>query len=155
MPIRFSVTNYFTSECRRQFWLQLRWEVRLDRFAYGGTQRIHMSHCHVTILCYCISYNFVIVTGNNPTIMQKIFVWFLGIIPASSLYKSTAGRYRPVSYPDGPITARYRFINNAYWDTRIYCLSAQGLSYTLIVNGYSGALTVRTTLPDTDNCQHL
>ena len=33
--------------------------------------------------------------------------------PASILYKSTAGRYRPVSYPDGPITARYRFIKNA------------------------------------------
>ena len=38
------------------------------------------------------------------------------IIPASILYKSKAGRYRPVSYPDGPITARYRFIKNAYWD---------------------------------------
>ena len=35
--------------------------------------------------------------------------------PASILYKSTAGRYRPVSYPDGPITAHYRFIKNAYW----------------------------------------
>ena len=35
--------------------------------------------------------------------------------PASILYKSTAGRYRPVSYPDGPISARYRFIKNAYW----------------------------------------
>ena len=32
------------------------------------------------------------------------------LIPASILYKSIAGRYRPVSYPDGPITARYRFI---------------------------------------------
>ena len=38
------------------------------------------------------------------------------VIPASILYKSIAGRYRPVSYPDGPITARYRFIKNAYWD---------------------------------------
>ena len=35
--------------------------------------------------------------------------------PASILYNSTAGRYRLVSYPDGPITARYRFIKNAYW----------------------------------------
>ena len=35
--------------------------------------------------------------------------------PASILYKSIAGRYRPVSYPNGPITARYRFIKNAYW----------------------------------------
>ena len=35
---------------------------------------------------------------------------------ASILYKSIAGRYRPVIYPDGPITTRYRFIKNAYWD---------------------------------------
>ena len=35
--------------------------------------------------------------------------------PVSILYKSIAGRYRPVSYPDGPITARYRFIKNADW----------------------------------------
>ena len=34
----------------------------------------------------------------------------------SILYKSTAGRYRPVSYPDGPITACCRFIKNASWD---------------------------------------
>ena len=34
---------------------------------------------------------------------------------ASILYKSIAGRYRPASYPDGPITARYRFIKNAFW----------------------------------------
>ena len=34
---------------------------------------------------------------------------------ASILYKSTAGRYRPVSYPDGPITARYRLLKNASW----------------------------------------
>ena len=38
-------------------------------------------------------------------------------IPVSILYKSTAGRYRPVSNPDGPITARCIFIKNAYWDT--------------------------------------
>ena len=29
-------------------------------------------------------------------------------VPASILYKSISDRYRPVSYPDGPITARYR-----------------------------------------------
>ena len=38
-------------------------------------------------------------------------------IPASILYKSTADRYQPVSYPDGPITARCRFIKNASWDS--------------------------------------
>ena len=36
-------------------------------------------------------------------------------LPDSIPYKSIAGRYRPVSYPDGPITARDRFIKNANW----------------------------------------
>ena len=40
---------------------------------------------------------------------------FRSSYPAGILYKSIAGRYRPVSYPDGPITARYRFLKNAYW----------------------------------------
>ena len=35
--------------------------------------------------------------------------------PVSILYKSIAGRYRPVRVADGLITARYRFIKNAYW----------------------------------------
>ena len=35
--------------------------------------------------------------------------------PASILYKSIAGRYRPVRVADGPITARCRFIKNANW----------------------------------------
>ena len=34
--------------------------------------------------------------------------------PVSILYKSIAGRYRPVRVADGPITARYRF--NASWE---------------------------------------
>ena len=34
--------------------------------------------------------------------------------PASILYNSIAGRYRPVRLADGPITARYRFIKNVY-----------------------------------------
>ena len=38
----------------------------------------------------------------------------LSFFPASILYKSIADRYRPVSYPDGPITARYKFIKTAY-----------------------------------------
>ena len=37
-------------------------------------------------------------------------------VPVSILYKSIAGRYRPVRVADGPITARYRFIKNASWD---------------------------------------
>ena len=36
-------------------------------------------------------------------------------IPVSILYKSIAGRYRPVRVADGPIMARCRFIKNASW----------------------------------------
>ena len=41
--------------------------------------------------------------------------------PVSILYKTIAGRYRPVRVADGPITARYRFIKNASWG-RLYVL---------------------------------
>ena len=41
---------------------------------------------------------------------KLLSVRLLSLNPVSILYKSIAGRYRPVSYPDGPITARYRFI---------------------------------------------
>ena len=64
-------------------------------------------------------------------------VHFVAAFPASILSKSTADRYRPVSYPDGPITARYRFIKNAYW---VYCiclslpLALRGLDVDLIVS---------------------
>ena len=37
------------------------------------------------------------------------------VYPVNSLYKSIAGRYRPVRVADGPITARYRFIKNVSW----------------------------------------
>ena len=40
---------------------------------------------------------------------------FVCNFPASILRKSTSGRHRPVSYPDGPMTARYRFTWNADW----------------------------------------
>ena len=36
--------------------------------------------------------------------------------PVSVLHKSIAGRYRPVRVADGPITARYRFMENASWN---------------------------------------
>ena len=48
------------------------------------------------------------------------------LYPASILYKSIAGRYRPVRYPDGPITARYRFIKNAYWAVTVCSSSSFG-----------------------------
>ena len=43
------------------------------------------------------------------------FHWCLGRVPVTILYKSIAGRYRPVRVADGSITARYRFIKNASW----------------------------------------
>ena len=48
---------------------------------------------------------------------QQTTIWNILLIfpqgdkfPASILYKSIAGRYRPLSYLDGPITARYSFM---------------------------------------------
>ena len=38
----------------------------------------------------------------------QVLADYLENYPASILRKSTSGRHRPVSYPDGPMTARYR-----------------------------------------------
>ena len=43
-------------------------------------------------------------------LITKYFLRSISIFrPASILRKSTSGRHRPVSYLDGPMTARYRF----------------------------------------------
>ena len=42
-------------------------------------------------------------------------LWLFTAYPVSIPHKSIAGRYRPVRVPDGPITARYRFMKNASW----------------------------------------
>ena len=55
-----------------------------------------------------LSYGLVL---RQPNISKCICYVF----PVSILYKSIAGRYRPVRVADGPITARYRFIKNASW----------------------------------------
>ena len=47
--------------------------------------------------------------------VRCLIVVLSGSCPVSILYKSIAGRYRPVRVADGPITARYRFIKNASW----------------------------------------
>ena len=60
--------------------------------------------------------------GPHQTVGPFSFFFFffflrrkISLIPASSFYKPIAGRYRPVSYPDGPIMARCRFMLNASW----------------------------------------
>ena len=55
-----------------------------------------------------------IATPSPPGPSLSIY-YSIQIFSQLAVYKSIAGRYRPVSYPDGPITARYRFIMNAYW----------------------------------------
>ena len=59
----------------------------------------------------------------------------------SILYKSIAGRYRPVSCPDGPITARYRFIKNAYWECSsfpILVVYGENVMVYLVLGNYYG-----------------
>ena len=55
------------------------------------------------------------------------------MVPVSILYKSIAGRYRPVRVADGPITARYRFIKNASWGVYDLSLGVTGRILSLIV----------------------
>ena len=61
-------------------------------------------------------------------------------IPVSILYKSIAGRYRPVRVADGPIMARYRFIKNASWGTAHAGVGEHDQRYMRVRMGKSGML---------------
>ena len=58
--------------------------------------------------------NIITLIDYSGTVMKLMthlpFLLKMDNVPVSILYESIAGRYRPVSYPDGPITARYRFM---------------------------------------------
>ena len=65
---------------------------------------------------YCLPSLHSLLYGNNALsdqdndlIFKAVQRYIVRTNPASILRKSTSGRYRPVSYPDGPMTARYRF----------------------------------------------
>ena len=67
--------------------------------------------CHFICFRFCECINCF--QGFLP--LESSYFHYSWCYQASILYKSIASRYLPVSYPDGPITARYRFIKNAYW----------------------------------------
>ena len=75
---------------------------------YSGVQRCCM------FLFFCLFFFFFVFFFFFCFFFFFSFLFF-GRYPVSILYKSTAGRYRPVRVADGPITARCRFIKNASW----------------------------------------
>ena len=96
-PVSYRVTDGpITARCR--FMLNL-----LGHLFFGASGRV----CFMTKTFSGIS------TGIFSSDSNKSHVGLMANrhgFPASILYKSTADRYRPVSYPEGPITARYRFM---------------------------------------------
>ena len=81
---------------------------------------IHVVHCRIypkywnTLTSYHTCPK--VWTGILP-MSRSLKLLVESLNPVSIIYKSTAGRYRPVRVADGPITARYRFIKNASWET--------------------------------------
>ena len=72
-------------------------------------------------------------------ILSSIAIEELVSFPVSILYKSIAGRYRPVRVADGPITARYRFIKNAIWVAAflllVACVSSVLVCFLCVIDG--------------------
>ena len=79
---------------------------------------IGLDKCCITSACLqwlCHSGERIMARGPLVNIWHRDIITIKGMSfesndPASILHKSIAGRYRPVSYPDGPITARYRIM---------------------------------------------
>ena len=63
----------------------------------------------LSVAFLCFFFSLKIVERFKIRKPKRVYMHACEWNPASILYKSIADRYRPVSYPDGPITARYRF----------------------------------------------
>ena len=72
---------------------------------------LKLEQIHFTT-CWCLEKTTLI--DERQTVKLKTPT--LNYSPVSILYKSIAGRYRPVRVDDRPITARCRFIKNASWE---------------------------------------
>ena len=76
-------------------------------FSFGASKMITYKRtpysCVPVIAFYINLYRAMNLSGELRSIVD------LSRIPASILRKSKSCRHRPVSYPDGPMTARYRF----------------------------------------------
>ena len=112
--------------------------LKTDSTAHGKPRHrdrlcIYVESSTLSLLPYTCSWNVGLTLSILVPVVQSIVnltssLMANSIYPVSILYKSIAGRYRPVSVADGPITARYGFIKNASWVTVV----AEVLSNTLV-----------------------
>ena len=87
---------------------KIEWMVKWD--THSAYHHVSINDLHTDFLGFSLTYP-------GDTLFMKFVVLPFGLStapytytnPASILRKSTSGRHRPVSYPDGPMTARYRF----------------------------------------------
>ena len=79
-----------------------------------------VQHNSFNAIVWPFKYHYISRAAFRPLGRRKSLLW---CNPVSILYKSTAGRSRPVRVADGPITARCRFIKNASWERPKWCSS--------------------------------
>ena len=109
--------NYFYSLCQKQQIIMRFCSSRNQNKV--ETRPITRNWTFVDRIChedYFLLYSISIIKKKKKKKKKKYAADFkLTFYPASILYKSIAGCYRPVRVADGPITARYRLIKNAGW----------------------------------------
>ena len=103
--LAWNVKSCFLGKIRKLFQSVVCWKLYPICLALSQQKQISIvSNDVLDIYIFVFSFIFIFLPNSLDSSCQ-----------VSILYKSIAGRYWPVSYPDGPITARYRFIKNAYW----------------------------------------
>ena len=95
----------------------------------------------------------------SVAVSSRLFILFYEVpfmwcrFPASILYKSTAGRYRPVSYPDGPKTAAIDLCRmlTGFMSVDPYPVPWEGCSVIVFFPGYfhMSAFTLRKIITKT------
>ena len=87
------------------------WDARL-KWANSEVWSLQSRILSITAICLFTSTSvafFPVRSVFVGVLFYEVISFGLCFDPASILRKSISGRHRPVSYPDGPMTARYRF----------------------------------------------
>ena len=116
----------------------------------GWSETAHFAHTWRYVCAWCSPLTSSVRQDLADTQLAFFINLQRAVIRPSTLYKSTAGCYRPVSYPDGPITARCSFIKNAYWEMRrtirIVRISASRNRINDIQHAFKDTICVSTRL---------
>ena len=109
---RHSAFDSLLADCQLSFWSQRSYETQLVQFFHNIINNLDGAINRNINIPKIMDFTKAFDKVPHSRYLYKLHYYGISrstYNPASILRKSISGRHRPVSYPDGPMTARYRF----------------------------------------------